>query len=126
HLVSTALCIHPVSPLIHTQPEATAHFLPLSGLVVGMFEGADLEHVGVIPAFPQSGMGEDKPGRLFKRQETFLIFQNQIIGRNIIRKLTAAFDLTVYAMPGLFVDTEITFVCFGRSCTHFSQVLLIW
>ena len=74
-----------------------------------MLQGADLEHIRVIPTFTQGRVGEDKPGRLLKGQQPFLIFQNQVIGGNIIGQIRSALDRTVYAMP-LFIDTEIAFM----------------
>ena len=87
HLISQHFHIHAVSVLIHAQTQATAYFLPLLGGTVTVLQGTDLEHIRVIPAFPQGRVGEDEPGRLFKGQQTFLIFQDQVIGRNVIRHI---------------------------------------
>ena len=87
HLISQHFRIHAVSVLIHAQTQTTAYFLPLLRGAVAVLQGADLEDIRVIPAFPQGRVGEDEPGRLFKGQQTFLIFQDQVIGRNVIRHI---------------------------------------
>ena len=87
HLISQHFRIHAVSVLIHAQTQTTAYFLPLLRGAVAVLQGADLKHIRVIPAFPQGRVGEDEPGRLFKGQQTFLIFQDQVIGRNVIRHI---------------------------------------
>ena len=106
HLISQHFRIHAVPILVHAQTQSTAYFLPLLRGAVAVLQGADLEHIRVIPTFPQCGVGEDEPGRLFKGQQTFLVFQDQIIGRNVIRHIRATLDRTVDAVTFL-VDAEI-------------------
>ena len=82
--VTTALRVHTGTCLIYTQPQSPANFLPFCCIAVGMFQCADLEHIRVIPALPQGGMGENKPGGLLKAEQPLLILQDQVIGRYII------------------------------------------
>ena len=51
-------------------------------------------------------MGKDKPGWLFKGQQSLLIFQNQIVGRNVIGHIRATLNRTVDAVPFL-INAEI-------------------
>ena len=53
-------------------------------IAVGVFQSADLEHVWVIPALTQRGVGEDKPCRFVKGKQPFLVFQYQVVSRNIV------------------------------------------
>ena len=125
HTVATALHIHTIAVLVYAQTQTTAHFLALGGLAVRMFQRANLEYVRVIPAFPKGRVGEDEPGRLFKGEQPFLVFQNQVIGRDIIRELTTALRLAVDAASGLFVDAEITFMNSRRLPAELPQILLV-
>jgi len=78
--VAAALRIHTVAVLIDAKAQATTYFLPLRRVAVGMLQGADLEHIWVVPALTQCGVGEDEPCRLVKGQQPFLVFQDQVIG----------------------------------------------
>ena len=79
HTVPAALHIHTVAVLIDAKTQTATDFLPLCGIAVRMFQGTDLEHIRVIPALTQGRVGEDEPRRLLKRQQPFLVFQNQVI-----------------------------------------------
>ena len=79
HAVTAALHIHTVAVLVDTKAQATTDFLPLCGIAVRMLQSADLEHIRVVPALAQGRVGEDEPRRLLKRQQPFLVFQNQVI-----------------------------------------------
>ena len=46
---------------------------------IAILQCADLEHIRVVPTFPQGGVGENKPCRLLKGQEPFFVLQDQII-----------------------------------------------
>ena len=78
--VAAALHIHPVAVLIDTKTQTTTDFLPLRRVAVGVLQSADLEHIRVVPALTQCRVGEDKPCRFVKRQQPFLVFQDQVIG----------------------------------------------
>ena len=123
--VTAAFCIHTVTMLVYTKTQTTTNFLTLRCLAVRMFQRTNLENIRVIPTFTQCGVREDKASRFFKRKQTLFIFQNQVIGRDIIRKFTATLQLTVNAVTGLFINTEITFV-YGRNITASGfQIFLI-
>ena len=78
--VAAALHIHPVAVLIDAKAQTTTDFLPLRRVAVRVLQSADLEHIRVIPAFTQCGVGEDKPCRFVKGKQPFLVFQDQVIG----------------------------------------------
>ncbi len=46
--------------LVHAQAQATAHLLAAGKGGLLLDQGADLKHVGVVPAFPQRRVGENK------------------------------------------------------------------
>lgn len=60
--VAAGLLIHAVALLVNTQTQAAAHLLTLGGLAVRVLQCADLEDIGVVPALPEGGVGEDEPG----------------------------------------------------------------
>ena len=70
-------------------------------------------------------MGKDKACRLLKRQQTFLVLHNQIIGRNIVRELAATFQTTVDTSTGLFINTKIALVYSTYITASGFQVFLI-
>ena len=58
-------------------------------------------------------MGEDKPGRLFKREETLLVFENQVVRVNIISFATFHLGRVHRGIdhpPALFVNGEVAVV----------------
>ena len=105
--VAAALHIHPAAVLIDAKAQTTTDFLPLRRVAVGVLQSADLKHIRVVPAFTQCGVGEDEPCRLVKGQQSFLVLQNQIVGRNIVGEFAATLELAVHAVPGFLVDAEI-------------------
>ena len=72
-----------------------------------MLQGADLEHVRVVPALAQRGVGEDEPRRLLEAEQALLVLQDQVIGGNVVAELAAALQLGIHRPPGLLVDAEI-------------------
>ena len=126
HRVATGFSVHSVTRLVHAQTQTTANFLPLCSSAVRMSQGADLENVGVVPAFTQGGVREDKPGRLIKAQQAFFVLQNQIVCRNIIGKLTATLQLTVYTSAGFLINAEVTLVNAANFVCSRTQILLIF
>jgi hypothetical protein len=53
--------VHPLAMLVNGQPEAAADLLTAGDGVVALLEHAHDEHVGVVPALAQCGVGEDEP-----------------------------------------------------------------
>ena len=90
-----------------------------------MLQSTDLEHIRVIPSFTQCGVGEDKPCWLVKGKQPFLVFQDQIIGGNIVGKLAATLELAVHAAPGFFVDAEIALMYPAHIAASGFEVFLI-
>ena len=87
YLIAQNIGIHTVSVLVDAQTQPAAHFLALANLTAALLQGTDLEHIGVVPTFPQGGVREDKAHRGFFRitiQQQFLVFHNQVIGVNIV------------------------------------------
>ena len=123
--VAAALRIHTVAVLIDTKTQATTDFLPLRRVAVGVLQGADLEHIRVVPALTQCGVGEDEPCRFVKRQQPFFVFQNQVIGGNIVGELAATLELAVHAAPGFLVDAEIALMYPAHIAACGFEILLI-
>ena len=66
--------------LVHAQAQATAHLLAAGKGGLLLDQGADLKHVGVVPAFPQRRVGENKPQRAVKAEQPFLIPHDGVVG----------------------------------------------
>ena len=125
HRCPTGGGIHAVAVLIDTQTQTSAYLLTFGNGVVGVLQGANLEDIWIVPAFPQSGVGEDEAGRFLEGQQPLLVFQNQFVGRNIVRKLAAFFGGAVDAAARLLVDAEITTMDFGYIIPGGFQVSLV-
>ena len=117
------LHIHSVTGLVDTKTETTTNFLPLLCGAVAVLQCTNLEHIGVIPAFTQSRVREDKSCWLAKGKQALLVLQDKVISGNIIRELRAALQGRVNAASGLLVNTEIALV--GISNFNITQILLI-
>ena len=72
-----------------------------------MLERANLKHVRIVPALAQCRMREDKARRLLKGKQALLVFENQIIGRDVVGELAAALERRIHCPSGLFVNAEI-------------------
>ena len=70
--------------LIHWQTQATTNRLAALGFRGHVTQHADLEHVRVIPALTQRGVGKNEPHRLIHAEQTGLVTHDQLI-RVIIR-----------------------------------------
>ena len=123
--VAAALHIHPVAVLIDAKAQTTTDFLPLRRVAVGVLQSTDLEHIWVVPALTQCGVGEDEPCWLVKGQQPFLVFQNQVIGGNIVGELAATLELTVHAAPGFLIDAEIALMHPAYIAASGFEILLI-
>ena len=107
--ITQAFLVHSVAVVIDTDSQTTTDLLPFGGAGIGVTQGADLEHVGIVPTFAQGGVGENESCRLIKTQQAFLVLQNQVISRNVVRSVLPAFHLTINRMAFL-VDGEIAVV----------------
>ncbi len=106
-LVAEGLLVLAHAVVVDAQTQATAHLLTLADFVRGIFERADLEHVGVVPAFAQRRMAEDETHWFVEAQQTFLVAQNEVIRAFVIADILSAFD------PGIgqvlvLVHAEVT------------------
>ena len=66
--------------LVHAQAQATAHLLAAGKGGLLLDQGADLKHVGVVPAFPQRRVGENKPQRTLKAEKPLLVPHDGVVG----------------------------------------------
>ena len=61
------------------EPEPAPDLLALAVGGARLVERADLEHVGVVPAFAQRRVAEDEPQRLSRRQEPLLVAHDEVV-----------------------------------------------
>lgn len=66
--------------LIHAKAHSSSHFLAFLGLIIRVLQGADLEHVRIVPTFLQGGVRKDEADWLVQRKQTLLILHNQVEG----------------------------------------------
>ena len=123
--VAAVLHIHTVAVLIDAKAQTTPDFLPLRRVAVGVLQSTDLEHIRVIPSFTQCGVGEDKPCWLVKGKQPFLVFQNQVIGGNIVGELAATLELTIHAAPGFLIDAEVALMYPAHIAASGFEIFLI-
>ena len=108
--------------LVHAQAQTAPHLLALARLGVRVLEGADLEHVGVVPALAQSRVTEDEPRGLVKGEQALLVLEYQVVGTLVVRLVTAALDLGVDGVA-LLVYGEVALV--GGVGVYAAQVLQV-
>ena len=53
HIVAQNIRIHAFAVLVDTQTQAAANLLPFADFTAALFQRADLEHVRIVPAFPE-------------------------------------------------------------------------
>ncbi len=66
--------------LVDRQAQAAPDLLALLHLGDGLVEGADLEDVGVVPAFFEGGVGEDEADLLLEGEQPLLVPHDQLEG----------------------------------------------
>ena len=71
---------YPLTILIDAQAQATANGLAALALGLNVTQGANLEHVGVVPAFLERRVGEDELQRRAEGQQLFLLLHDQVVG----------------------------------------------
>src|SRR5699024_9999352 len=89
-IVAQHISIHTLAVLIDTQTEATAYLLTLANIAAALFQGTNLEYIGVIPAFPQCRVGKNETHRRtlwIAVKQQFLVFHNQVVSINIVGSL---------------------------------------
>ena len=105
--------VHPLTVLVNGQPQPTPDLLATRDGVVALLEHAHNEHVGVVPAFTQRGVGEDEPNRFGERQQPLLVLEDQVVGIGVGRLslvVAAPGHLAVDLVLGLLVDGEVPLV----------------
>ena len=97
--------------LVDAQAQAPAQGLAALALGAHVAQRANLEHVGVVPAFPQGRVREDELQRRRKRQQLFLLFHDQVVGP--LGVLAVAGVVLCRVLPAaFFVDGKIAVVYF--------------
>ena len=120
--IAQSFCIHAVSLLIHTDTQASPHLLTLGCSTIRMAEGTNLENVWIIPTLTQGRVREDESCRFIKAQQTFLVFQNQVVCRDIIRRVISSLHITIHSMTFLiYREVTIMYLLYRESL----QILLI-
>ena len=71
--------------LVDAEAEAAPEGLAALGLGVHVAQGADLEDVGIVPAFAEGGVGENELEGGVEAEEFFLFLHDEVVG--------AAFDV---------------------------------
>ena len=66
--------------LVDAEAQAAADGLAALALGAHLAQGADLEDVGVVPALPQGGVGEDELQRRLEAQQLLLLPHDQVVG----------------------------------------------
>ena len=66
--------------LVDAQTQATPDFLAAGKGGFLFDQGTDLEHVGIVPAFPQGRVGEDKPQGTVKAEQPLFVPHDGVIG----------------------------------------------
>ena len=88
NIIAQYIGIHALAILIDTKAQTASDFLPLAHFTAALFEGTNLEHIRIVPAFAKRRVGEDKSHRRtfrFTIQQQLLVLHNQIISVNIVR-----------------------------------------
>ncbi len=118
--------VHAIPMLVDADPQPPANFLTARDRVVAVFEHAHDEDIGVIPAFPQGGVGENEPDRFREGEQPFLVLEDQIVGIHIIGKpgvLSTDLEARIGELLGFLVDGEVTVV--GAANLNTLQIFLI-
>ena len=126
YVVAQRLVIHAVAVLVHAEAQAASHFLPFVHFRVRVAQRADLEYFRIVPPLAQSRMRKDKPCRLVEAQQAFLVFQNQVVGGNVVRKVAFLSRLAVDGSSAFLVYREIAVVyLFGAETEQISLVSVV-
>lgn len=88
-----------------------------------MLEGADDEHVRVVPAFPQCGVGEDEAHWLVQCKQALLVLEDEVVGIDVVGLRRARRCVRVH-QASFLVDGEVAFVRLRRF--DGSQIAVVW
>ena len=88
-IVAQHISIHTLAVLIDTQTEATAYLLTLANIAAALFQGTNLEYIGLSqPSRSAEWEKMKRTGERFGlRSQQFLIFHNQVVSINIVGSL---------------------------------------
>ena len=115
YLTAQYALIHPLALLIDTQAQTTPDLLAAADLRLALgLQSADLEHIGVVPALPEGGVGEDEPHRLIQAEQPLLVLHNEVVGIGVIGGLGFAVYLALHeaGLLALFlVDGKVALMC---------------
>ena len=95
--------------LVDCQSQTSTDLLSAGDRVVALLEHSHDEDVGVVPAFAKRGVGEDEPYWFLERQQSFLVFEDQVVSRNIggLPSVFAALRGRRIDLLALLVDREV-------------------
>ena len=108
--------MNPFALLVNGNAKTTTNLLTFFNHRGGFVQGANLEHIGVIPAFFQRRVGEQKLQFAVQAQQPFLLFHDQVVGAFIRRRFPAfafgrefgVFKLCFTGAVFLFINSEVT------------------
>ena len=95
---------------VYAQAQATSYFLTFLWNAIRLTQRTYLEHVWIVPTFAECWVGEDETYWFIKAEQSFLVLQDKVIGRDVIALIAATLQCTIYCMPFL-VYREIS--CMG-------------
>ena len=101
--------LEPLAFLIDAQPQATSDRLPPFTFGSNVAEGADLEHVRVVPTFAERRVREDEFERRVETQQLLFLFHDQVV-RALGVVATGLIALVSVRPPALPVDREVAVV----------------
>ena len=70
-------------------------------------------------------MREDEPCRFLETQKSLLVFENKVIGGNIVGEFATAFQFAINTSASLLIDTEITSVDSRNIVAGGAEILLV-
>src|SRR5438477_7858467 len=116
----------PRALLVHAQAQAAPDSLPPLLLAAHLTQGANLEHIRVVPALAQGGVGEDELELSVEAQQLLLVAHDQVVGA--LGVIAVALIVLGGVLPyAPLVDREVTVVHFGYVALqiHFLEETLI-
>ena len=124
HLAAQHALIHALALLVNAQPQAASDLLPTADVrVTLLFQRTYLEDIGIVPALPQRGVGENESHRLVETQQPLFVLRNEVVGVRVIGSLCLTVNFTLHKagfLTLLFVDGKVALV--GRSGTELVQI----
>ena len=107
YFIGQHIAVLPDATAIHTEAQAASHLLPLLADAVRLAKRTYLKHVGIVPSLAQSRMREYEAHWLVKTQQTLLVLQYKVVGRDVIGCIRASLGLAVHRTAFL-VNGKVT------------------